>query len=105
MTGEHPAIGLYCLIFGLYWRIQLKRANLWKGVVFYAVTANFILCTVFFIISIIRVQFLITVSHIQVLYYCSDVMAPNMSLNIEFPVVRAERNFIVFRYGLDDYCN
>jgi len=54
--------GLYCLLFGLYWRIQLKRADRWKGVFFYALTANFILCTAYFIISIILVQFYITMS-------------------------------------------
>ena len=55
-------IGLYCLIFGLYWRIQLKRADIWKGVLLYALTVNFILCTAYFILSIIQVQFEITVS-------------------------------------------
>jgi len=52
--------GLYCLIFGLYWRIQLKRAERSKGVLLYALTTNFILCTAYFVIGIIQVQFLIT---------------------------------------------
>jgi len=54
--------GLYCLIFGLYWRIQLKRADRWKGVFIYALTLSFILCTAYFIIGIIQVQFLITMA-------------------------------------------
>jgi len=52
--------GLYCLIFGLYWQIQLKRADRWKGILLYALTVNFILCTMYFIIGIIQVQFRIT---------------------------------------------
>jgi hypothetical protein len=79
MTIERRVIGFYCLLFGIYWRIQIKKADRWKGVFFYALTANFILCTAYFIIFIIMVQFYITVSHIQVVYYCSDVMAPNMT--------------------------
>ena len=87
---EHPVIlGTYCLLFGLYWRIQLKRANRWKGVFFYALTANFILCTAYFIISIILVQFYITVSHIQVVYYCSDSdVMERSSANIRIPTGR-----------------
>jgi len=54
--------GLYCLIFGLYWRIQLRRADRWKGILLYALTINFILCTMYFIIGIIQVQFFITMS-------------------------------------------
>ena len=78
-TSEHPVIGLYCLIFGLYLQIQLKRTGRWKRVLFFALTASFILCTAYFIINIIQVQFEITVSHIQVVHYCSDVMATNIS--------------------------
>ena len=63
MTSERLAIGLYCLLFGLFWRIQLKKVDSWKGVFFYALTINFILCTAYFIIEIIQVQFFITVSH------------------------------------------
>ena len=66
------ALGLYCMIFGLYWQIQLRRADRWKGVLLYALNTNFILCTAFFIIAIIQVQFDITVSHIQ-------FMTPDMS--------------------------
>jgi len=54
--------GLYCLIFGLYWRIQLKRADRWRGVLLYALTLNFILCTIYFILTIIQVQFRITMA-------------------------------------------
>jgi len=54
--------GLYCLIFGLYWRIQLRRADRWKGVFFYALTVEFILCTAYFIITIIQDQFFITMA-------------------------------------------
>jgi len=57
--------GLYCLIFGLYWRIQLKRAERSKGILLYALTTNFILCTAYFIIGIIQVQFLITTMVLQ----------------------------------------
>lgn len=62
-------LGLYCLIYGLYWRIQLKRADRWKGVLLYALTANFILCTAYFIINIIQVQFFISVSS-----YLQDIL-------------------------------
>ena len=66
MTSERHLVGIYCLIFSLYWRIQLKKADRWRGVVFfYALTLNFILCTAYFIIAIMLVQFYITVSHIQ----------------------------------------
>jgi hypothetical protein len=66
MTSERFVIGIYCLLFGVYyWRIgvQLKKADRWTGVFFYALTASFILCTAYFIIVIISVQFEITVSH------------------------------------------
>jgi len=53
--------GVYCLLFGVYWRIQLKKADPWKGVFFYALTISFILCTMYFIISIIQVQFYISI--------------------------------------------
>jgi uncharacterized membrane protein YesL len=103
MTSERPVIGVYCLIFGLYWRIQLKRADRQKGILLYVLTLNFILCTAYFIIFIIQVQFDINVSHIQVVHYCSDVMAPHMSgvqLIFEFPVARAERRFMDSHWGL-----
>jgi len=54
--------GLYCLIFGLYLQIQLKRTGRWKGVLPYAITASFILCTAYFIILIIQDQFDITMA-------------------------------------------
>ena len=104
--SERIFIGVYCLIFGLYWRIQLKRTDRWKGVLLYPLTASFILCTAYFIISIIQVQFLITVSHLQVVNYCSDVMAPNLSgvqLIFEFPDSPAERHFIGTHLSLDDH--
>jgi len=65
--------GLYCLIFGLYWRIQLKRADRWKGILLYALTTNFILCTMYFIISIIQVQFFITMDVLNEDTYVSAV--------------------------------
>ena len=100
MTSERPVIGFYCLVFGIYWRIQLKRIDRWKGVFFYALTVTFILCTSYFVILIIQVQFNITVSHIQVVYCCSDILAPNMSgvqLIFEFLDVRAEHKIIGIR--------
>jgi len=57
--------GLYCLIFGLYWRIQFKRADRWNSVLLYALTASFILCTAYFIIDIIQVQLIITNNVLQ----------------------------------------
>jgi len=54
--------GLYCLIFGLYLQIQLKRTGRWKGVIQYALIASFILCTAYLILVIIQVQFDITMS-------------------------------------------
>ena len=65
MTGERSVVGLYCMIFGLYWQIKIKRADRLKGVLLYAITVNFILCTAFFILTIIETQFNITVSHIH----------------------------------------
>ena len=73
---ERPFIGLYALIFGIYWHIKLKRADGWNCILLYGLTANFILCTAYLVINIIEVQFIITVSHIQVVYHSSDVMAP-----------------------------
>ena len=58
-------IGLYCAIFALYWKIQLKRAYRRKSLPFYALSVNFILCSMYFIISTIQVQFDINVSHIK----------------------------------------
>jgi len=49
------------MVFGLYWRTQLKKADRWKGALLYTVTANFILCTAFFIIVTIGVQFFIAI--------------------------------------------
>ena len=66
MTDERGStIGIYCVIFGLYWRIQSTREDRRKGLPFYSLTINFILCTMYFIIGIIEVQFDITVSHIK----------------------------------------
>jgi len=52
--------GFYCVIFSLYWQIKLKpdRADRLKGVLLYAITVNFILCTAFFILTIIETQFI-----------------------------------------------
>lgn len=98
MTNEYPVIGFYCLIFSLYWRIQLKRLNRWRCKFFYALTINFILSTAYFIILIIQVQFKINVSHMQVLYHCSDVVVPNgVQLIFELLDVRAERQFMGIR--------
>jgi hypothetical protein len=74
-------------MFGIYWHIKLKRADRLNGILLYALTANFILCTAYFVIDIIETQFIITVSHIQVVHHSSDLMAPNMSdiqLTFEF---------------------
>jgi hypothetical protein len=105
-----PVKGLYCLLFGIYLRIQFKtrpgRSSA-KGVLFYALTAIFILCTAYFVVDVIGVQLYITVSHIhwQAVHYCSDVMTPNMSggvqLIFEFPDVRAERRLIAVHLVLD----
>ena len=62
LDDKRTLLGFYCMIFGLYWRIQLKRVDRWKGVLLYPLTAIFILCTVYFIIITIQTQFLITVS-------------------------------------------
>ena len=70
-TSERNIIGIYCLIFGLYWRIQFKRTDRAKGILLYPLTASFILCTAFLIILILEVQLKISVSH----FFCSDVMA------------------------------
>jgi hypothetical protein len=51
--------GLYCLVLGLYWRNQLKKPDPWKSVLPYVLTANFILCTAYFITNTIGVQFFI----------------------------------------------
>jgi len=89
-------IGLYCAIFGLYWRIKLKRADRLKGLILYAINVNFILCTAFFIFAIIQTQFDITVSYI---YSMSGVQ-----LIFEFSGSGAGHSFIGFRFELDDYC-
>ena len=89
VTSEHHVIGIYCLIFSLYWRIQFKKADRWRRITFfYALTLNFLLCTAYFIIAIMLVQFYINVSHIQA------VLASNMivvQLIFDFPDGRAER--------------
>ena len=85
MRDERSVVGLYCLIFGLYWRIQLKRADRWKGVLLYALTANFILCTAFFIITIIQTQFEITVSHLQVVFRCHGFQYERRSADFRIP--------------------
>ena len=98
LTSKRCRIGIYCVIFSLYWRIQFKKADRWRPIVFiYAHTVNFFLCTAYFIIAIMLVQFYINVSRIQAVYYFSDVvhvMAPNMivvELIFDFPDSRAER--------------
>ena len=89
VTSEHHVIGIYCLIFSLYWRIQFKKADRWRRITFfYALTLNFLLCTAYFIIAIMLVQFYINVSHIQA------VLASNMivvQLIFDFPDGCAER--------------
>ena len=70
---ERLVLGIYCVIFGLYWRIQLKRVDRRrKGVLPYALIAIFILCTAYFIIAAVQFKFYMIVSHIQVEYYCLD---------------------------------
>ena len=111
MTCEHLSKGLYCLLFGYFWRIQLRKANRWRGVVFfYALTVNFILCTAYFIITIITVQFLITVSHKRVDIIVQISWLPMSFMNdvqliFELPRVDvcAERVFIGIRLELDDH--
>ena len=88
MTNERPVIGFFCLIFGIYWRIQLKRVDRWKGIFFYALNLTFILCSAYFIILIIQVQFRITVSLVQVVYCCLDVLAPNERRSADFRILR-----------------
>ena len=61
-TIKPNVIGTYCLIFGSYWQIQLKRPDRWKGKLLYPLTVTFILCTAYFIIDVFEVQFYITVS-------------------------------------------
>ena len=84
MTAERSVIGIYCVIFGLYCQIQIKRADRRRnGVLLYALIANFILCTAYFIDSTVQVKFKIVVSHILhviVLYYCSDIMSESWLL-------------------------
>ena len=75
MKSERPIIGFYCLVFGLYWRIQLKRPNRWRDMFFYALTINFLLSTAYFVILIIQVQFKITVSRISMLR-CIEKLFP-----------------------------
>jgi len=70
-TIEHPLIGIYCVIFSLYLGIQFKRANPWKGVLLYALTLNFILCTAYCVVNVVQLQFSIGVSQIQ--EYCSYI--------------------------------
>ncbi|KAF8798615.1 hypothetical protein BYT27DRAFT_6897033 [Phlegmacium glaucopus] len=53
--------GIYCVIFTLYLRIQLNRPERWKGLLLYALALNFILCTAYFIIEIVHVQFFIDI--------------------------------------------
>lgn len=107
--SKRPVIGLYCLIFALYWQIRLGRASpsLWKGVLLYALTANFILCTAYLIVNMIQVQFFITVSHIQVVqHHFSEIIAPNMSsvqLTFESLDGRAERRFVGTAYALAEH--
>ena len=117
MTAERSVIGIYCVIFGLYCQIQIKRADRRRnGVLLYALIANFILCTAYFIDSTVQVKFKIVVSHILhviVLYYCSDIMhvrvwimAPNVNgvqliFDSELPGIRADRRFICSRCVLD----
>ena len=97
-------LGLYCLIYGLYWRIQLRRADRWKGVLLYALTANFILCTAYFIINIIQVQFFISVSS-----YLQDILLfssrfPGVQLIFESIDRSGEWKFIDTCCSMDDHC-
>lgn len=80
-TSEHKwYIGIYCMIFGLYWRIQLKRTDRWKGVLLYPLTLSFILCTAYFVIDIVQVQDWISVSHLQVVKLSVQMSwLPNMN--------------------------
>ena len=39
--------GVYCVIVVLYLQIQFKRKDEYKGILLYAFTANFILCTAY----------------------------------------------------------
>ena len=39
--------GFYCVIFVLYLQIQFKRKDEYKGILFYALSANFVLCTAY----------------------------------------------------------
>jgi hypothetical protein len=76
--SERSVIGFYCVIFGLYWRIQLKNADRRRnGILPYALIAIFILCTAYFINSTVQFKIYINVSHIKVVYYC--LVTPNMN--------------------------
>ena len=90
--------GFYCLLFGLYWRIQLTRADRLKN--FFFMRSLLISFSPRRIYQIFQVQFNITVSTSRT--EPSD-MSPNscsMRLIFEFVGLRAEPRFIGTRWGL-----
>jgi hypothetical protein len=93
-TSERSVIlGIYCVIFGLYWRIQLKRTDRWKGILLYPLTASFILCTAYFIITIVQVQYSISVSS-KLLFRCHGSQYERRSADFRISQFAVLKQFI-----------
>ena len=86
LTFNRRLIGIYCVIFAAFVRIQLKRTNNTrsKALLLYLVTANFIACTAYLAVDVIASQptACIEVSSVSnALYSCIDLISQSILVN------------------------
>ena len=85
LTIKRRPVGIYCMIFAAYVRIQLKRKhNGSKATVLYLITANFIVCTAYLAVDVIANQANVSLGVLLAsnsLYICVDFISQGILVN------------------------
>ena len=85
LTIKRRLVGIYCMIFAAYVRIQLKRKhNGSKATVLYLITANFIVCTAYLAVDVIANQANVSLGVLLAsnsLYICVDFISQGILVN------------------------
>ena len=84
LTFNRGPIGIYCMIFAAFVRIQLKRTSNKSKPLLYLVTANFVACTAYLAVDVIatRSDVCIEVSTVSnALYSCINLTSQVILVN------------------------
>ena len=85
LTIKRRLVGMYCMIFAAFVRIQLKRKhNGSKATVLYLITANFIVCTAYLAVDVIANQANVSLGVLLAsnsLYICVDFISQGILVN------------------------